>query len=358
MTTGNREKIRVLLVDDSPLVLVLIQRMRATASDIEVLDTASNGQEALEKIERLRPDVICTDLNMPVMNGLELTQAVMERFPTPILVISIAVQKEDEGNVFELLRAGAVDVFPKPRGGLHSDEAAFTGELLNKIRVVSGVVVFHKNRPSQGRTALPPAAAGVASQTNVEISKKIKITAIGASTGGPQAYAALLSKLPASYPTPILCVQHISLGFLSGLVEWLDHQCALRVQVAEPGTIAKPGRVYFPEEDTHLGIDPDGTLRSLRTDAFHGFRPSATVLFESVAKSFGARSLGILMTGMGDDGAAGLKVLRDTGATTIAQDQSTSTVFGMPREAIALGAAEHVLALPDIAPTLKKLFGL
>lgn len=351
MTSESSDKIRVLLVDDSPLVLVLIKRMLATADDIEVIDTAANGQEALDKIPELKPDVICTDLNMPVMNGMELTRAVMERFPTPILVISIAVQKEDEGNVFELLRAGAVEVFPKPKGGLQSEEAAFTAELLNKIRIVSGVVVFHKTQPASAPPSTPVTESGSATG-------KIEITAIGASTGGPQAYSALLSKLPANYPTPILCVQHISLGFLTGLVEWLDTQCALKVQIAIPGTLAQPGNIYFPEEDTHLEIAADGTLQSQSTEHFHGFRPSVTMLFESVAKNFGSRAIGVLMTGMGDDGAQGLKSLHEAGGVTIAQDESTSTVFGMPREAIEMGAASHILPLPDIAPAINQMFGI
>lgn len=351
MTGNSNGKIRVLLVDDSPLVLVLIKRMLATAGDIEVVDTAADGKEALEKIPTLKPDVICTDLNMPVMNGLELTRAVMERFPTPILVISIAVQKEDEGNVFELLRAGAVDVFPKPKGGLQSEEAAFTTELVNKIRVVSGVVVFHKTHTSSESVATGVAEAGVATG-------KMKLVALGASTGGPQAYSALLSELPADFPTPILCVQHISLGFLSGLVEWLDSQCALKVQIAKPGTMAEAGHVYFPEEDTHLEIGTDGKLRSETTEHFHGFRPSVTNLFRSVAKNYGSQAIGILMTGMGDDGAEGLKALHDADGFTIAQDESTSTVFGMPRAAIDMGAAGHVLPLPEIAPTIKRMFGI
>ncbi|MEQ9364846.1 MAG: CheB methylesterase domain-containing protein [Leptospirales bacterium] len=213
------------------------------------------------------------------------------------------------------------------------------------------MVVFHK---AQAAAAAP--VSGVAEAGSA--AGKVRMTAIGASTGGPQAYSALLSKLPADFPTPILCVQHISLGFLGGLVEWLNSQCSLKVQIAVPGTKAAPGHVYFPEEDTHLEISSDGTLRSEKTDHFHGFRPSVTNLFQSVAKSFGSRAIGVLMTGMGDDGAEGLKSLKDAGGLTIAQDESTSTVFGMPRAAIQMDAAGHVLALPDIAPALKRLFGI
>lgn len=348
MTADTTNKIRVLLVDDSPIVLVLLKRMLATAPDIEVIGTAENGQVALDLIPELKPDVICTDLNMPVMDGLEFTRRVMQEHPTPILVISIAVQKEDEGNVFELLRAGAVDVFPKPRGGIQSEEAAFTTELLNKIRVVNGVVVFHKTQPG----AAPAAAAAPVTAA----STAPRIAAIGASTGGPQALSALLSAVSADIPVPIVCVQHISVGFLGGLVEWLDSQSPLKVLIADEGMAAEPGHVYFPAEDRHLIVDAEGKLHNLEQEHFQGFRPSVTVLFESIAKSYGAASIGILLTGMGEDGAAGLKSMHTAGATTIAQDEATSTVFGMPRQAIEAGAAGHVLGLPDIAPALSRLF--
>lgn len=346
---SGENKIRVLLVDDSPIVLVLLKRMLATAPDMEVIGTAENGQVALDLIPQLKPDVVCTDLNMPVMDGLELTRKVMEQHPTPILVISIAVQKEDEGNVFELLRAGAVDVFPKPRGGIQSEEEAFTTELLNKIRVVNGVVVFHK---AQSGAAPAQTDAGVSAASTAP-----RIAAIGASTGGPQALSALLSAVPADFSVPIVCVQHISVGFLCGLVEWLDSQSPLKVLIADDGTEPQPGHVYFPVEDRHLEIDAEGRLRTVDREHFQGFRPSVTVLFESIAKNYGAAAIGILLTGMGEDGAEGLKSMRTAGATTIAQDEATSTVFGMPRQAIEAGAAGHVLGLPEIAPALRRLLG-
>ncbi len=343
-----RDSIRVLLVDDSPLVLAILRRMIETAPDLQVVATAANGEEALQELGAREVDVVCTDLNMPRVDGLELTRRIMRTNPKPILVISVAVQKEDEHTVFELLRAGAVDVFPKPKGGLKSEEEAWTKALVNKIRVVSGVVVFHKHGE---RTQFESAKTSV-----VAPAPEVELLAMAASTGGPQAYAAVLSALPANFPAPIICVQHISLGFLDGLVRWLNDRCGIRVRVAKHGETVQPGNVYFPEEDTHLEIEQGGRLRSVRSEPFHGFRPSATVMFESVAKSHGKRAAGVIMTGMGDDGARGLKALREAGGLTIAQDEATSVVYGMPGEAARLGAAQHILALGDIAPAMLKIF--
>lgn len=360
------KKIRVFLVDDSPVALAVLKRMLAQAQDIEVIGTAGDGQEALARIPDLQPDVICTDLNMPRLNGLELTRRIMADRPTPILVISIAVQQEDAQNVFELLRAGAVDVFPKPRQGLSADDA-IAQELINKVRVVSGVVAFTRKLdggPASG-TARTDAAGSNAFGASAPGASKfssgagdMRLVAMGASTGGPQAYLSVLSALPENFPLPVLCVQHISLGFLDGLVEWLNRQCALKVVIAQNGQKPEPGYIYFPPEDAHLELDPGGALISSRGPQYHGFRPSVTVLFESVARVCGSRALGVLLTGMGDDGAAGLKAMRDAGGVTIAQDEKTSTVYGMPREAARLGAAAHILPLPEIGPALKKIAGV
>jgi two-component system chemotaxis response regulator CheB len=355
------KKIRVFLVDDSPVALAVLKRMLAQAQDIEVIGTAGDGQEALARIPDLKPDVICTDLNMPRLNGLELTRRVMAERPTPILVVSIAVQQEDAQNVFELLRAGAVDVFPKPRQGLSADDAV-AQELINKVRVVSGVVAFTR-KPDGGAgssTARTDASASEAFGSGKLSSGAgdLRLLAMGASTGGPQAYLSVLSALPENFPLPVLCVQHISLGFLDGLVEWLNRQCALKVVIAQNGQKPAPGHIYFPPEDAHLELDAGGALVASRGPQFHGFRPSVTVLFESVARVCGPRALGVLLTGMGDDGAAGLKAMRDAGGVTIAQDEKTSTVYGMPREAARIGAAVHILPLPEIAPALKKIAGV
>lgn len=341
--------IRVLLVDDSPLALVVLQRMLAASTEIAVVGTATNGREALELIPDLQPAVICTDYHMPEMNGLEFTQQVMAHFPRPILVISTAVGEADADRVFALLEAGAVDIFPKPRGGAEADALA-TEQLVKKIKIVAGVWVRGRlPKGTAGRTAPtpPPPPAGLARGTRAP-----RIVVIGASTGGPQALQAILSRLPAHFPLPALCVQHVSLGFLPGLVSWLGAHCRGKVGIARAGEIPHPGHVYFPAENTHLVLDRQGRMQESGEPPLDGHRPSVTVAFRSAAEYYGDAAIGVLLTGMGRDGGEGMEALARAGALTIAQDEASSVVYGMPRDAVERGAARAVLHLDDIAAAL------
>lgn len=344
-----RVKIRVLLVDDSALALVVLQRMLATSPEIEVVGTATNGREALALIPHLKPALICTDYHMPQMNGLEFTQQVMAYFPCPILVISSAVGDADKDRVFDLLEAGAVDVFPKPRGG--PDASALAAEqLIKKVKIVAGVLV-------RGRTPKPVTASiNSSSRRHMPVqsrhSRPPRIVAIGASTGGPQAIQAILSRLPDHFPVPILCVQHISSGFLPGLVGWLGAHSHGRVQIASDGELPRPGRVYFPAENTHLVIDQTGRMKASKEPPVDGHRPSVTVTFRSVAEFYGDTAIGVLLTGMGRDGGEGMRALALAGALTIAQDEATCVIYGMPKDAVERGAARVVLALGDISRAL------
>lgn len=337
-----RTPIRVLLVDDSPLILVGLKKILAGAPDIEVVGTAKNGKEALELIPQLDPSIVLTDFHMPVMDGLELTREVMAQHPRPILVVSTAVGPEDSERVFELLQAGAIDVFPKPRGGLISD-GPFAEQLVSKIKVVAGVFVFPR-RPRIADLSPLPAARPTTSIP--------RIVAIGASTGGPQTLQTILTRLPANYAAPVVVVQHISPGFLAGLVDWLDAQCRLRVKISRSGETAAPGNIYFPQEDTHLVLSERGELVASHAPPIGGHRPSVTMTFNSVAERYGASALAVLLTGMGRDGADGLKAVSRAGGHTIAQDEASCVVYGMPKEAIEMGAARQVLPPPDIARAL------
>src|SRR5919106_683240 len=232
--------VSVLLVDDSLIALTILARMLSTSPDIQVVGKARSGREALELIPRLQPAVICTDLHMPDMNGLELTQEIMDRFPRPILVVSAAVHSEDAHNVFRLLEAGAVDILPKPRGGLAADEQGVAQELIRKIKIIAGVVALtRRQKMVSGRT---PLQAGPSSPP---LPARPHVVAVGASNGGPQALRTILAQLPTDFPAPVLCVQHISDGFLGGLVEWLANQCAMPVKIAQSGEQPRPGTVYF-----------------------------------------------------------------------------------------------------------------
>ncbi|MEB3160594.1 MAG: chemotaxis-specific protein-glutamate methyltransferase CheB [Synechocystis sp.] len=348
--------LKVLLVEDSPIARSILQRMIDSDPDMKVVGTARTGQDAMELLPKLKPNIICTDLYMPRMDGLELTQQVMAKQPTPILVISAGVGAEDKKNVFSLLEAGAVDVFPKPGAGQIEDYEAQKDILLQKIRVLAGVKVFTKKYrglqlPGKKTETLTMPPAG--NRVPPRLGKPIELVAIGASTGGPQAFQAVLESIPPTFPVPILCVQHISQGFLDGFIRWLDQSCAISIQIAKTGEKPQAGKVYFPPDRQHLRIDSQGRFICLEGPLVDSHCPSVTVLFQSVAKKYGPASIGILLTGMGRDGASGLLELKQKGGYTIAQDEASSIVFGMPQEAIKLGAAKVVLPLTEIAGHLK-----
>lgn len=337
--------IRVLLVDDSPIALHILQRLLSRSPDIQVAGTAANGREALDLLPTLKPDVICTDLHMPVMDGLGLTRAVMAQDPCPILVVSVSVES-DSPNVFLLLEAGAVDVYPKPRAILDADQEKLARDLASKIRILAGVHVFRR----RGGAALcmpvsqplPPHAP-------------MRIVAIGASTGGPQALREILSRLPADFPVPVVCVQHIGNGFLDSMVAWLAEVCPLAARQATQGETPQAGVIYFAPENVHLQLDDAGRFDLSQAPPRDGHRPSITVTLGAVARRFGGGAVGVLLTGMGRDGAEGLAAIAADGGVTIAQDEASCVVYGMPKEAVMLGAVQQLLPLEQIAPTLAAL---
>jgi two-component system, chemotaxis family, protein-glutamate methylesterase/glutaminase len=352
-TNNKSNKIRVLMVDDSPVALTVLKKMLASSPEIEVVGTAKNGKEALELIPRLRPGVICTDYHMPVMNGLQFTREVMATHLLPILVVSVSVE-EGSANIFNLLEAGALDVFPKPFGGLavHSPESA--RNLIQKIKILAGVRVFRRTPPlTPARAAAPP----VPKPTAMQPKGPLRLVVIGTSTGGPPALRTILSGLPVTFSLPIVCVQHISEGFLPGLLEWLTSESRLPVRVAQAGESPLPGTIYFPPEQTHLLFDKQGRFVTSQEPPRDGHRPSVTLTMRSAAVSYGSEVLGILLTGMGRDGAEGLLDIARVGGITIAQDEASSVVFGMPKEAIALGAAKYIMSLTEVAATLKNGIG-
>ncbi|NET33386.1 MAG: chemotaxis-specific protein-glutamate methyltransferase CheB [Cyanothece sp. SIO1E1] len=347
--------IRVLLVEDSPIALTILKRILDSSPEIEIVGTAQTGLEALALLPNIQPDVICTDFYMPQMNGLEFTSQVMADYPLPILVISASVQEEEDTHrIFQLLEAGAVDILPKPKAGLDAENVLLKQSLINKVKVLSGVKVFKKKR-SQSMPARRLQRFDSTVSTVTTIRGNPKIIAVGASTGGPLALQALFSDLPKDFPLPIVCVQHISLGFLQGLLDWLTANCQLSIQIAPVGERPAPGQIYFPPERQHLTIDHQGRFAYSQDPPVDSHRPSVTTTFASIAQFYGRKSIGILLTGMGRDGADGMQAIAAAGGLTIAQDEATSVVFGMPKEAIALGAAKQVLPIEAIAPALLNL---
>jgi two-component system chemotaxis response regulator CheB len=280
----------------------------------------------------------------------------MKRYPRPVLVTSVSV---DEGslNVFELIEAGALDVVLKPRINNESEYKAISSELINKIRILSGVRVLRRLKKEA-----PEDHSLRILQPLPEIKIPVRIIVIGASTGGPQAFQTILPKLPADFSIPIICVQHISEGFLDGLVQWLSGVCAMKIDMAREGSVPMPRTIYFPQEGKHLKFDSGGKFVLSSEPSYHGHRPSITETMKSAAEHYGSAVLSILLTGMGSDGAEGMQEVTRAGGITIAQDEKSSIVFGMPKQAIELGAAQLVLPLNEIAATLirlqdKKLFG-
>jgi two-component system chemotaxis response regulator CheB len=351
----NSKIIRVLLIDDSPIALTILGRILSTAPDIQVAGTARDGKEGLERVEELNPDVICVDLHMPVMDGYEFTKECMRRFPKPILVVSVSVQ-EGSANIFKLLQAGAVDVFAKPRSGVESEYDKRALEFISKVRMVAGVVPIRRRGGEQiSEIGLPSADL---EKSKIQIPKsEIRIIAIGASTGGPQALQAILSQLPANFPLPIICVQHIGNEFANGFIEWLASLCRIKVKFAQTGESPEPGTVYFPEAESHLKIDAEGRFFSASEPLYDGHRPSITVTMSSVADYYKNNVMAILLTGMGRDGAEGMLSVLRTGGITIAQDENSSVVFGMPKAAVEIGAAKYVLTPEEIVQLLLKFFG-
>ena len=342
-------KIRVLIVDDSPVAVALLKRELAKAPDIEIVGTARHGGEALEMIPLLNPSVVCTDYHMPVMDGLELTREIIARYPLPILVLSISVE-DGSLNVFNLLNAGAIDVVSKPNLENESTYAALSSQIAAKIRILSGVRVFRRLKPKAPETAPPGKTLFIP-----DLKSPVRLVVIGASTGGPQALQTILKQLPAEFAAPVVCVQHISEGFLDGLVQWLNSSSHLDVRTARGGEPPAPGTVSFPREGTHLTFDDKGRFLVSTAPLCDGHRPSVTVTMRSAAERFGRSVVGVLLTGMGSDGAEGMTDIMNAGGITIAQDEESSIIFGMPRQAIERGAALHVLPLDDIAPALIRL---
>lgn len=345
--------VRVFLVHQSPLVMVALEKILSGVPGLEVVGSARHGGQALPLIERLWPDVICLETEMPVMDGLALTQSVMSRFPTPILVLETEARQGEAATVAEIIEAGALDHFLLPRDStvLEARKNDFTAKVrrLSRVPVISRPAPPRQTAETAAALAAPRAPRGQPASEGAAGQGPAEIVAMGASTGGPQALLAILSQLPGDYPRAILCVQHISKGFLEGLVDWLNSQCALTVKIARAGEIPLAGHVYFAEDDHHLELDARGRIWLAQTPAISGHRPAVTVLFESVARRLGARATGILLTGMGTDGALGLKAMARAGALTIVQDEVSCVVFGMPRQAIALGAARLILSPPEIA---------
>lgn len=336
--------IRVLLVEDSPTIRCLLRETLQTP-EFEVVGEAHDGQQAIELCRATRPDVITMDMLLPVMSGLAATEYIMAHFPTPILIVSSSFNRGELFKTYDALAAGAVDTFEKPSG--NEDEAQWREGFLATLRIVSRVrVITHP----KGKRALETRAAPrpVASQVN--------LVALGGSTGGPGALVRILNGLPSDFPLPIIAVIHLSTPFAGAFLEWLGQQTSRVVAYAVDGVaVADMARgVVLAPPNYHLRVVA-GRFKLSQDAEVHSCRPSVDVLFESLAAGKAEHVTACLLTGMGRDGARGLLKLREAGALTIAQSESSCVVYGMPREAALLGAACRILSLEEIAEDLTAL---
>jgi two-component system chemotaxis response regulator CheB len=342
--------IKVLVVEDSPVVRELLTHILNSDPGIRVIGTAENGEEAIEASRRNRPDIITMDVHMPKMDGYKATRIIMETNPVPIVIVTGSLNMIELENSFQAIEAGALAVIQKPVGMGHPSYEAHAKELIMTVKLISEVKVVRRWGRRPGKE--PGAYIGVPAEIT---SMDIRVVAIGASTGGPPVIQQILSGLPKEFPLPVLIVQHMAAGFFQGFAEWLSQTSSLPVHLAIDGSRILTGNVYIAPENVQMRVGMNGRLSCIDDGPENGHRPSVSSLFRSVADAFGKNAVGILLTGMGKDGAEQLKLMREKGAVTIAQNEESSVIFGMPGEAVKLDAAKYVLPPTGIIDLLGQL---
>lgn len=340
--------IKVVIVEDSPVAREFLTYLLTSDPEIQVVGIARNGAEALDVVKEKRPDVITMDIHMPIMDGFEATRRIMETVPTPIVIVSGSIGATEVTSTFRAIEAGALAVVRRPPGMNHDAFEAGSRELLQTVKLMSEVKVVRRTL----RTPLGHAVAPLPVARVTRVGGGFQAIAIGASTGGPPVLQRILSELPRDLPMPVFIVQHIAKGFVQGFAEWLSGAAHFPVHVASHGEAALPGRGYVPPDGLHMGVMAGLHIALSDQPPENGLRPSVSHLFRSVAQVLGPNAVGVLLTGMGRDGADELKTMRNCGAVTIVQNEESSIVHGMPGEAIKLDAAMHVLPPEGIAVLL------
>ncbi|MFH1562128.1 MAG: chemotaxis response regulator protein-glutamate methylesterase [Nitrospirota bacterium] len=342
-----KETVKVLIVDDSAVIREAILNTLESEEGIKVIGTASNGKEAIDLIPELKPDIITMDIVMPIMDGLTATEHIMAYHPTPILVIT-SLLPQDMKIAFKVLNAGALDVIERPTiSELSKPASKIRKQLIDKVKLFAGVkVITHLG----GRLPKKEISVGPVEQVGPIGQVHFKIIAIASSTGGPKTVRKILAKLPKDFSIPIVIVQHISPGFTKGLVDWWNNECAIEIKEGKDGEKLCKGTVYVAPSYVNMTVTKDEKIKLEDTPPVGGHKPSGNVLLSSVAKVYGQSAIGIILTGMGDDGAIGIKAIREAGGFTIAEDEASCAIFGMPKVAIEMGVIDKVLpldAIPD-----------
>lgn len=345
--------IRVLVVEDSTVVGEFLNHILGSDPAIQVIGTVRNGMEALQAVQELKPAVVTMDISMPVMDGYEATRRIMETHPVPIVIVSVSVNPKELVTTFRALEAGALAAVRTPLGIGHPDHKETAKALVQTVKLMCEVRVVRRWPVSREKRPVLTLTSSI--RRNALDAKDIRIVAFGASTGGPAVLRTILSELPEHFPAPVLIVQHISPGFIQGFAESLRLCCRLRVIVPANGEPLQPGCIYLAPDGVHMGVGAGGRVVLTNAPPENDIRPSISYLFRTVAGTFGPKAVGVVLTGMGRDGADGLKSMREKGAVTIAQDEASSVVFGMPAEAMRLEAVTHVFSPVEIASFLTEI---
>lgn len=347
--------IKVLIVEDSRVVSEYMQYILSFEPEISVIGNVSNGKAAIEFVNKNKPDVITMDVNMPIMNGLEATGIIMSTNPVPIIIVSGIQNTKDVSVSLEALAAGALSVIEKPAGINHPQETEQRKKLISMIKLMAEVKVITRKPSKSVQVGKNQILKKTGFTPNSENLNNRKIVAIGVSTGGPQLLQTIFSKLTSKFPCPILVVQHITTGFLDGLVNWIDSTTTIPVHIATQNETLLPGHIYFAPNNYQMGVKATGKIALSENGANNGICPSVAHLFESVEREYGNMAIAIILTGMGRDGAVELKQLREAGALTIAQDKESAMIYGMPGVAADINAADFILNTQQIVDLLIKM---
>lgn len=348
----SKSKIKVHVVEDSLVVQQLLVNILESDPDIKVVGVSESAEHALESISALKPDLITVDIQLPKMNGLALTQEIMSRDPIPIVVVSGTSEKKDVAKAFDLLEAGALAAIEKPVGFGHSDYQRLAQHFISTVKTMSEVKLVKRRTPLTYKKIKENQNAA-----NTTFKSQFEVVVIGASTGGPSVIQTILKDLPSNYPLPIVIAQHIAPGFLSGLVQWLIKTTGKSIEIAHAGEKLKPGTIYLCPEGYQTGFATRQTFKIVQIKHPSNLAPSVSYLFQSACEVFGKKAVAVLLTGMGQDGANEMRLIKEVGGSTIAQDAESCVVHGMPGEAIKLGAVDKDAILPavKIGSKLKEL---